>query len=384
MYGKPDFSARGRVLHCKVTADTLTRMKEEQYTNVKTKKLPESEYEVTATIPANILSGYREKAVKKLGEDVEVPGFRKGHVPTDMLIGHVGESRVMERAANMALADIYPKIIVAEGIDAIGSPQIQITKLAKDNDLEFIATTAILPEIQLADYTKIAKTIFSKKETFEVTDKELTETLTYIRRQRAQIDAYEKQKAEGVEEPKLPEEVKDEDLPELTDDFVQKLGDFKTVADFETKVRENILEEKKLRGIEKKRIETIEKIIEDSKIELPRLLIDQEIQRMQMQMESQIAQTGTQLDDYLKNIGKTMEELHKEWEGEAAKRAKLQLILNKIAKEQSITPNAEEVQREVDHIKQSYPTAEVENIRIYSETTKRNEMVFKYLEETAK
>ena len=367
-------------MHCHITADTLTPMTNTQYTDVKTKKLDGSEYEISATVPAEVITQYRTKALKKLGANVEVPGFRKGHVPEDMLIGHIGDSKVMERAANMALADVYPQIVVEEKIDAIGSPQIQITKLAVGNPLEFTATTAVMPEINLADYTKIAKSIFSKKEAFEVTDKELTETLNHIRRQRAQVDAYEKQKSAGTEKPKVPEEIKDEDLPELNDEFVQTLGDFKTVADFEAKVKENILEEKKLRGIEKKRIETVEKIIADSKIELPKILVDQEIQRIQMQMESEIAQTGTKLEDYLKNVGKTIEELHEDWKPEAEKRGKLQLILNTISKEQNITPDAEEVQREVDHIKQTYPQADEQNIRIYTETTKRNEMVFKHFE----
>lgn len=366
-------------MHCYKTAVTLTRMTQIQYTDVKTKKLEGSEYEISATIPAEIIAAYRTKALKKLGEDIAIPGFRKGHVPEDMLIGHIGDSRVMERAANMALSEIYPKIVVGENIDAIGAPQIQITKLAAGNPLEFTATTAVMPEVKVTDYQKIAKTIFGKEEKFEVTDKEVEETLTHIRRQRAQIDSYEKQKNDGVEQPQVPE-IKDEDLPELTDDFVQKLGDFPTVADFEAKVRENILEEKKLRGIEKKRIETVEKVIADSKIELPKLLIDQEIQRIEMQMESEVAQTGSKLEDYLKNIGKNIEELRKEWEPEAAKRGKLQLILNVISKEQNITPDEEEIQKEIDHIKQAYPQADEQNIRVYTETTKRNEMVLKYFE----
>ncbi len=83
-----------------------------QYTDLKTKKLDNSEFEISASIPVETIAGYRKKAIKKLGTDVEVPGFRKGHVPEDMLLGHIGESRVMEHAANMALADIYPKIVV--------------------------------------------------------------------------------------------------------------------------------------------------------------------------------------------------------------------------------------------------------------------------------
>jgi FKBP-type peptidyl-prolyl cis-trans isomerase (trigger factor) len=355
----------------------------QQYTNVATKKRAGSEYEISATIPAEIVDAYRLKALKVLGKDVEVPGFRKGKVPEDMLIGHVGESLIMERAANMALGELYPQIVAEEKIDAIGSPHIKITKLARGNPLEFTATTAVMPEITLPDYDKIAKKIFSKKAQFEVEEKEVEETLMHIRRQRAQIDAYEKQKKDGVEQPQLPE-VTDEHVPELTDEFVQTLGDFPTIDAFKAKVRENLREEKKLRDREKKRVETVEKIIADAKIELPNLLIAQELNRIQAQMEADIAQAGTKLEDYLKNISKTIEQLREEWRPEAEKRAKLQLILNAIAKEHGITPDKNEVQKEIEHVMQHYPHAQEENVRVYVETTKRNEMVFRHLEDAAK
>lgn len=357
-----------------------------QYTDVKTKKLDNAEYEISATIPAEVLATFRTKAIDELGKNIAIAGFRKGHVPANMLEEHLGEARIMDRAANMALASVYPSIILSENIDAIGSPQVEIKKLAVGNPLEFTARTAVMPTVTLPNYEKIAQGIFSKEEQFEVTDTELAETLTHVRRQRAQVESYEKQKSEGVEKPEMKnfDDTKTEDLPELTDDFVQTLGDFATVADFEAKVKENILEEKKLRGIEKKRIEAVEKIIAESKIELPQLLIEQELNRIQAQMEGEVAQTGTKLEDYLKNVGKTIEELRKDWAPEAGKRAKLQLILNAIAKEKEIAPEEEVVQHEVAHILEHYKDADEENVRIYVETTKRNEMVFKLLEEAGK
>jgi len=386
---KPVCPLDTRVLQYSSSADTLLRMEnttELQYTNLKTKKLANSELEISASIPAKVLLTFRKEAIDSKRQDIELPGFRKGHVPEDMLIAHIGESSIMEQAGNKALSHIYPKIILAENIDAIGSPRIQIIKLANGNDLEFTATTAIMPKIELADYKKIAKKIFSVNETFEVTDDELKDTLTHIRRQRAQVEYYEKQKKDssniGGDHPEVKDfaDTKPEDLPELTDEFVQTLGDFKTAEDFKTKVRENILEEKKLRGIEKKRIKAVEDIITGSKIELPDLLVEQEIGRIQAQMEADVTQTGTKLEDYLKNINKTMEDLHKDWRSEAEKRAKLQLILNKIAKDEKITLDDEEVKKEITHIKTHYPDADEENIRIYVETTKSNEMAFKFLE----
>ncbi len=354
-----------------------------EYEITQSKDLGTAEYEISATIAADTLNKYRERAIKTLGENVEVPGFRKGHVPADMLLGHLGEERVMDKASTLALTELYPEIIKELNIDAIGSPKIEVKKLAKDNPMEFVATTAIMPEIKLPDYKKIAKKVFEKKEEVAVTDKEVEETLTHIRRQRAQIESYEKQKSEGAEKPEIPE-IDDKNLPELTDEFVQTLGDFKTVADFEKKVRENILEEKKLKEIERKRIETVEQIIKESDIILPQIMIDQEIHRIEHQVEAEVAQTGTKMEDYLKNIGKTIEELRKEWAPEAEKRAKLQLILNEIANKEGIETDKEEIQREVAHIKEHYPDADEENVRIYVETTKRNELVFKSFENTDK
>ena len=354
-------------------------MTDKKYTDIAIKKLPHSECEVSASVPAAVFDSYRAKALKELGSDVVVPGFRKGKVPEDMLVGHIGEARILEKAGNLALQDIYPQIVLDEKLHAIGSPQISITKLAAGNPMEFTAKTALLPEAKLPDYMKIAKREFAKEEKFEVTDKDLEETLNHIRRQRANIESFEQQKKDGVEKPKLPD-VKDEDLPKLTDEFVATLGDFKTVDDFKKKVRENLLEEKKLRDKEKKRIATIEAIIEKTEIDLPELILNQEQNRIQAQMEADVAQTGTKLEDYLKNIGKNLAELREEWKPEAEKRAKLQLILNTIARENTIEPPKDEVEKEIEHVLQHYPDAERENVKVYVETTKRNEMVFQYLE----
>lgn len=131
-------------------------------------------------------------------------------------------------------------------------------------------------------------------------------------------------------------------------------------------------------------METIEKIIADAKIELPELLVEQEVNRIQMQLESDVVQTGTKLEDYLKNIDKNIEDLRNDWKPEAEKRAKLQLILNKIAAEQSIEPEEDVVKKEIEHVLKHYPQAEEANVRVYVETTKRNEMVFQWLEDSAK
>lgn len=354
-------------------------MTNKQYADLEVKDLGNSEVELCASLPADVLDIAYKKALKKLGETAKMKGFRPGHVPESVLLKEFGEGYVLEQAAQEALSSAYPAIVVKEDIKAIGQPQIQIKKLALGNPLEFTAKTAVMPEIKLPDYVKIARKAFSEKADLEVTDKDLEDTLTQIRKQKAQIASFEQQKKDGIEKPEI-KEIKDEDLPELTDDFVKTLGDFKDVAAFTAKVRENLGEEKKLKDKEKKRVATMEEVIKQIKLEIPAVMTASELQRIQVQFEGEVAQTGTKVEDYLKQIGKTIEELRKDWEPEAEKRAKLQLILNEIAKENEIKPNKHDVEKEVAHVLAHYKDADERNVRIYVETTKTNEQVFQHLE----
>ncbi len=354
--------------------------KTKQYTNLKVKDLGVSEVEIVASINAEVLDEAYKKSLKKLCENTKIDGFRKGHVPESVIVRELGEAYILERSAQDLLSNIYPAIVIDEKILAIGQPKIQITKLALGNALEFSAKTAIMPKVELPDYKKIAKKEFSKKADLDVIDKDMEDALKHIRHQRAQIESFEKQKKDGVEQPDLVK-VDDKNLPELTDDFVKTLGDFKNVEEFKAKVRENLGEEKKLKDCDKKRMATVEEIMKQTKLELPTILVSSELQRIQAQFEGEIAQTGTKLEDYLKKIGKTIEELRKEWEPEAEKRGKLQLILNKIAVDNDIKPEKEDIEKEVSRVLERYKDADPENVRVYVETTKTNELVFKYLEE---
>src|SRR3989344_6363614 len=119
---------------------------------IKVTKLPKSEVEIEGELEADVFEGYYQKALKKLGENVKVDGFRKGKIPESVLISNIPEIRVLEEMAEFALAEHYPKILEQEKIDAISRPEISITKLARKNPLGFKIKTAVLPEIKLGDY----------------------------------------------------------------------------------------------------------------------------------------------------------------------------------------------------------------------------------------
>ena len=103
--------------------------------NINIKKLPKSEVEIEGEIEVEIFESYFEKALKKIGENIELPGFRKGKAPKNVLLSNVKEIQILEEMAEMALGEHYPKIIKKEKIEAIGRPEIYIIKLARNNQI---------------------------------------------------------------------------------------------------------------------------------------------------------------------------------------------------------------------------------------------------------
>lgn len=343
------------------------------------KKLPKSEIEIEGELETDIFELYFSPALKKIGENIELPGFRKGKAPEKVLLSKIKEMQILEEMAEMALSEHYPKIIEEEKIDVIGRPDISITKLARNNSLGFKIRVAILPEIKLADYKKIAKDILSEtkseKENISVSDEDLENTILDIRKSRAP--------RVHIAEPQLKEEDHlhpKPELPEFNDDFVKALGPFENVEDFKNKLRINIKLEKENAAKEKTRLKIVEKIIEESSLEVPELLTNLELNKIIYRMESDIAQMGLKFEDYLKHLNKTAEDLRKDFHSDAEKKAKLSLILNEITKSENIIPNQEQVAKEVAYILEHYKEADPERARMHAENVLTNEKIFQFLE----
>ena len=128
------------------------------------KQLEKSEIEISGVLEAEGFGKYENKALERIGERVELPGFRKGKAPVSMIKESVKEMELLEEMAELALLDNYTKILEENKIDAIGRPEIQITKIGKGADLEFKIKTAILPEMKLPNYKKIASDQAKKEE----------------------------------------------------------------------------------------------------------------------------------------------------------------------------------------------------------------------------
>lgn len=337
-------------------------------TNLEIKKLPESEIEITGEIEAGIFESFREKAVKELSLGIKMDGFRPGNVPEKILIEKVGEGAVLEIMAEMALQKEYSKILEENKIFAIGHPEITITKIAKNNPLGFKIKTAVVPEAQLPDYKKIASGIKEDGKDLSVSEKEVEDTINHLRKMRA------------------TKEGEKEILPEADDEFAKSVGKFENLQALKDAIKNNMTEEKKMKAKEKRRMEIMEKISGSTNVNIPKILIESEKNKMVEEMKQNTAQMGLKWEDYLNHLKKTEEEMKNSWEKEAEKRIKFSLILGEIAKSEKLVVSGEELNKETGKIMEYYKNIEAlggideGRVKDYAYGILMNEKVFQLLE----
>lgn len=348
------------------------------YTDLKTKKLEKSKLEILASVPPSFWETFRAEALKNLNEAVALDGFRKGNIPESILVSKLGEMTILQEMAELAIPRAYVNILMDNKIDAIGKPNIQITKLAKGNPIEFKAETDIVPEFSLPEYKDLAKKEVNKdkKNSIEVNEKEVEDAILNVRKSFASHEGHDHSKMTKEEHDKAIMN----NLPEFNDEFVKKVGDYKDVADFKQKVSGIILEDKKAQARDKLRISIAEAISEKTKVEIPESMIESELSRTEAQFNADLERMNVKMEDYLKHAKKTMEDLKTEWRPYAEKKAKLQLIINRIAEVENIRPSKEDIDGEVNVILSQYKDADREKATVYAETVLTNEKVFQFLE----
>lgn len=351
--------------------------------------LPGSMVKISGELPYVELHSERNTALVALGKHVDLPGFRKGHIPTPVLEKHLGEMTILAEMAERAIAHAYPHIVEEHKLEVIGHPKIEITKIAPQNPLGFTVTVAVLPKFELPEYEKIAKEINANRPGDEVTDEEIEKQIKDIQRQKAAYERLQSKAAAKTDDGELPtpepEAIEKEDapLPELTDEYVKGLGQpgqFETIADFKAKLREHLEIEKKQQNAAKHRADITDGIIAKTELELPQILIDSEINQMFAQMEEDLERANLKMDDYLTHIKKTKEDLKKEWTPAAETRAKLQLLLNEIAKVEKITPDMDKVNEQTKELMERFKDADEHRVRLYVASVLLNEAVMKSLE----
>lgn len=149
-------------------------------------------------------------------------------------------------------------------------------------------------------------------------------------------------------------EIKTKELPELNDEFAQDVSEFNTLAEYKEDVKKKLTERKENEAKRTKEDEAVQKIIDKSTMELPDAMIDTQVNSMINEFAQRMASQGLTLDQYMQFSGVTMDKLKEQVRPEAVTRIKSSLVLEQIAKEESIEISDDEVAEEIEKMAKAY------------------------------
>lgn len=147
------------------------------------KILEKSQIEFEVNLNIEEFKPYLEKGAKKLSEQVKIEGFRPGKAPYEILKQKVGEMAILEEAANIAIRSTIDEVLDKhlDGEQLAGQPQVEIIKLAPNNDFIYKVKMPILPKVKLGQY----KELNIKSQENKVDEKELEKTLEQLKEMKA-------------------------------------------------------------------------------------------------------------------------------------------------------------------------------------------------------
>ncbi len=178
----------------------------------------------------------------------------------------------------------------------------------------------------------------------------------------------------------LINEVREKKLPEVNDELVKKVSPFQTLAELKADMKEKMQKQAAEQAENEFKDALIREMIKECEVELPKAVVEREIDRMINNLEYSLAQSRMNLDKYMQILGKDMKGLREEFKPRAEERAKSDLILDAIAKKEKIEATAEDIDKELTEIAKGVKDQPVEESKAkVSEQTK--EYVKSYLKD---
>ena len=405
---------------------------------IKLKNISDVKVELTISLGAEELKAAEQVALTKLAKEVKIEGFRKGKAPLEMVAAQVDPNLLNQETLENALSKSVAEAFLKEKVQAINRPEVDVKKFIPGTELEFTATTEIMPKVELGDYKKLGV----KKEAVKVSKKEVKETIDRILKNFAEkkkvereakngdeviIDflgkkdgvAFDGGKAEkfplelgsksfipGFEEGLIGRKAGDElsldlefpkdyhakDLagakvvfevkihevreniePEINEEFLSKLGDFKTKEEFEKQIEEDLKTQKQAEADEKFKDKLVKKLAEVSKVPVPEILLEDQKRSIEMDMQQNLMYSGLSLEDYLERMGKTREEwLEKDVKEAAEMRVKSGLALAELSKVEKVKSDTKELDARITQLKEQYGNSKEVQKQLSSDDVRRN------------
>lgn len=150
---------------------------------VTTEKKDNHKLLLTIETPSDELTKAVQTACKRLANRVNIPGFRKGHAPKQILIRHLGKQAVLDEAFDILAPKAFNEALIQEKVEPVDRPQIDIKTLEEDKDVVFTATVTPKPEVTLGEY----KNLSVEKPEVKVEDKDVDQQVENMRRHHAKM-----------------------------------------------------------------------------------------------------------------------------------------------------------------------------------------------------
>lgn len=149
-------------------------------------------------------------------------------------------------------------------------------------------------------------------------------------------------------------DIKFKELPELNDEFVQDTTDFENLQDYKNEITGKLLAQNIQKAKSAKEEELIGKAVENAEMDIPEVMIENDVQNKIDDFSRNIQQQGLTLDVYLQYMGQTVESMKEVYRPMSEKQVKARLVLEAVAAAENIQATDEEIDAEIEKIAKAY------------------------------
>lgn len=322
-------------------------------------KLPKSQIDIQVTMPWADLQPTWDATFNKFAAEIEIPGFRKGQAPSNIV-----EPRILPQVQQEALKQVMPAALI-EALQGstyvpIDYPQYNVTAFQKGGELKFNARVTVKPEVKIGNY----KILNAKRPPLKLADEAEVEKIVadlfgrWQARQPVQASntqvgttganaAGGSMSFNGSSQPAIPQAGPATTTP--NDEFAKAMG-ANTLAELKTKIKTDLEAEAKYNNeldYEESILQEVEKV---TQVDIPEVLIQDELARMLLSLQRNVSDRGLLMEEYLKGQKKTVEQLKAEWRPQAERNVRMELGLSEIARQENVAISDQELQAEIDKI----------------------------------
>ena len=295
-------------------------------------KRANAEVSITGTLSKERVSKETEKTLSRIQKEIELPGFRKGKVPLGKVREYIGEKAIWKEAAESALRSDVESILKEHEVMPIMPVGASLKPADVDTDIPFEIIAIVAPTCNIENYKETAERALKKLEPLD-TAKEKTDAIDAFRKQSRMMTQSTVDLSTGLEA-----------SGPLTEEEAKKLGmENATAAEFFiAHEAEHAIENKEL---QRKRGAIAEALIEKGSCDIPRIMVTEEAADLLEATKKDIAARGLPFNDYLKQSGKTEEQMRDELLVPSEKRVALDILFGEIARKEEIKPDEKEEER---------------------------------------